>query len=68
MREVFTRLEQAGLKVKTSECKLFTGQVNYLGHVISLKGINPDPEKVAAISQMPVLVFTANLLRISHIS
>ena len=54
MREVFTGLEQAGLKVKTSKCKLFTGQVNYLGHVISPEGISPDPEKVAAISQMPV--------------
>ena len=33
--KVFSRLEQAGLKVKPSKCHMFRSQVSYLGHVIS---------------------------------
>ena len=41
---VFSRLLKHGLKLKASKCEFFKSSVNYLGHVVSEKGIETDPE------------------------
>ena len=51
---VFGRLRSANLKLKPSKCKLFQLKVKFLGSVVSAKGIEPDPDKLAAISDWPV--------------
>ena len=51
---VFDRLSLAGLKLKPSKCKLFQRRVSFLGHVVSGKGLEPDPAKVSAITEWPV--------------
>ena len=53
MDEVFSRLSQAGLKLKADKCHLFQEQVRFLGHTVSKNGIGPDPEKVQAIHEWP---------------
>ena len=52
--EVLGRLQEAGLKLKPSKCKLFCTRVKFLGHVVSSQGTEPDPEKVACIVGWPV--------------
>ena len=52
--EVFTRLTQAGLKLKPEKCTLLQDKVKYLGHVVSARGIETDPEKTDAIDSWPV--------------
>ena len=52
--EVLGRLQEAGLKLKPSKCKLFCTRVKFLGHVVSSQGTEPDPEKVAFIVGWPV--------------
>ena len=49
LREVFTRLKEAGLKLKPSKCHLAKPQVTYLGYVVSKQRITADPAKVAAV-------------------
>jgi len=51
--QVFQRLRQAGLKLKTAKCKMFQERVTFLGHVVSRHGISPDPEKVSCIAEWP---------------
>eukprot|EP00731_Ephydatia_muelleri_P003687 Em0001g3687a len=46
LREVLNRLQNAGLKIKPSKCHLMQTRVRYLGHIVSSKGIETDPEKV----------------------
>ena len=53
MDEVFTRLSAAGLKLKPRKCCLFARKTDYLGHVISERGIEVSPEKVAAVRDWP---------------
>ena len=53
LREVFSRLHRAGLKLKPSKCKLGQKHVVYLGYVVSAQGISTDPSKVVAITQFP---------------
>ena len=50
---VFTRLQNANLKLKPSKCALFQTCVNFLGHVVSQEGIQTDPQKNTAVKDWP---------------
>lgn len=52
--EVLSKLRQANLKVKPVKCNLFATEVQYLGHIISARGVKADPAKVEAVCQWPV--------------
>ena len=51
---VFSRLREAGLKMKCSKCDFFKSEIYYLGHLISPEGISPLPNKLDSIRHMPV--------------
>ena len=51
---VFSRLQEAGLKMKRSKCDFFKSEIHYLGHLISPEGISPLPYKLDSIKHMPV--------------
>ena len=53
MRILFQRLREADLKLKDSKCNYFKTHVQYLGHLVSRKGIKPLPEKLESIERMP---------------
>ena len=48
---VLERLRRAGLKLKPGKCELFRKQVNFLGHVVSERGIECDPSKIEALRE-----------------
>ena len=50
---VFSRLQEAGLKMKHSKCDFFKSEIHYLGHLISPEGISPLPNKLDCIKHMP---------------
>ena len=50
---IFRRLKEAGLKLKRSKCSFMKLHIEYLGHLISEKGIEPMPDKLTAIKEMP---------------
>ena len=54
LKSVFDRIRQAKLKLKHSKCHLFQNQIKFLGHIVTDKGILPDPDKVKAINEMPI--------------
>ena len=51
--EVFGRLGKANLKLKPSKCSLCQQSVQFLGHVVSEKGITMQDEKISAIRDWP---------------
>ena len=51
--EVLNRLETAGLRLKQNKCAFLLPSVEYLGHRISAKGLQPTDEKVRAIEKAP---------------
>ena len=51
---MFSRLEDAGLKLKPTKCHFCRQSVSYLGHVVSADGVSPDPAKVSAVQRFPV--------------
>ena len=54
LKEVFHRLADANLKLQPPKCLFSMSEVPYLGHIISERGIAPDPEKTKAVESFPV--------------
>ena len=52
LEEIFIRLKAAGLKLKLEKCCFFKKHIQYLGHLISVEGIQPLPEKLESIAKM----------------
>ena len=49
IREVFELISKAKLKLKLEKCQFMQKSVNFLGHVITPEGIQPDPAKIEKI-------------------
>ena len=53
LRKLFMKLQEADLKLKEVKCNFLKKHIQYLGHIVSGKGITPMPEKLACIKEMP---------------
>ena len=51
LEAVFQKLAAAGLKLKPSKCFFFREEIEYLGHVVSGKGVATNPKKVEAVTK-----------------
>ena len=51
---VFSQLQKYKLKIKPKKSFFFQTEVNFLGHILSAKGIAPNPEKVDKVCGWPV--------------
>ena len=52
IEQAFEKLRNAKLSVKFSKCYVFTKEIQYLGHILSTKGIQPLPSKAQATQTM----------------
>ena len=52
LREVFTRIRKAGLKLNIEKCNFWMNTLPFLGHIITEKGISPDPDKIIAVQNI----------------
>lgn len=53
LEQVFSRLEEAGLKLSPEKCFFFKDEIPFLGHIVSRTGIHTDPEKLKVIKEFP---------------
>ena len=53
LSKVFQKLDEAGLRLKPSKYELFRDRLEYLGHVVSSRGIETSLKKIAAILNWP---------------
>ena len=51
---VFDRLKSFNLKIKPKKSFFFQTSVTFLGHVLSAKGVSPNPEKVEKVKNWPI--------------
>ncbi|GBG65639.1 hypothetical protein CBR_g51939 [Chara braunii] len=47
-------LRDADFKVALEKCQFFLTTISFLGHVVTDKGLQPEPQKVAAVRDVPV--------------
>ncbi|XP_031338384.1 uncharacterized protein K02A2.6-like isoform X5 [Photinus pyralis] len=52
--KVFTRLQEAGFKVKRSKCAFFKPEITYLGYTICKEGLKKNSDKIKPILEAPV--------------
>ena len=58
---VFERLASAGLTLQGRKCHVGMARVIYLGHVFLAAGVEPDPQKVAAVRDWTTLTNVSDL-------
>jgi len=61
LQAVFNRLRQFNLKLQPSKCAFMRKEVNYLGHIITEKGVKPDPKKTKCVLNFPIPVNTKDV-------
>ena len=52
LRLVFDRFLEKGIKLNVSKCEFAKEQIKFLGHLVSHKGMKPDPSNVQKIKDM----------------
>ena len=52
LRSLFIKLREADLKLKEVKCNFLKKHIQYLGHIVSGKGITPLPEKLESIQKI----------------
>ena len=50
---VFSQLQNNGLKLKASKCEFFMNVVSYLGYIVSVRGVEADPDKLVEVKSWP---------------
>ena len=53
LRRLLERARKFNVKFNRDKIQLNQKEVTYLGHIVSARGLKPDPQKVKAISEMP---------------
>jgi len=51
---LMARLKDANLKLQPDKCEFLRKEVAYLGHIISEKGVKPDPNKIKAVTNFSI--------------
>ena len=52
LQNTFEVIKESGLKLNKEKCEIKKNKLTYFGHVLSPKGVSPDPEKVKAITDL----------------
>jgi len=54
LKEVFERLRKYNLKLQPLKCEFLRKEVVYLGHIITGKGVKPDPKTTECVAKFPI--------------
>lgn len=52
LKKIFKRLREAELKIQIDKCSFLQNQTEFLGHVLTPKGVKPNPRKVEIIQNL----------------
>ncbi len=61
VKAVLQKIRKANLKLKPSKCKWFEQELTFVGHVIGINGIRPDPRNIEKIKNAQVPSNTTQL-------
>ena len=53
LEKVFETLTNSGLRLKLTKCHFAKKEIEYLGHIISEKGVSPDKNKIISVRDFP---------------
>ena len=50
---IFHKFRQANMSLNLNKCEFLKTSIQFLGHIISSSGIQPDPTKISSITNFP---------------
>ena len=50
LRLVLNKIRQSGVKLSPTKCAFLRNSIKYLGHIISERGVETDPDKITAVT------------------
>ena len=53
LKDVLDSLRRGGLKLKKSKCEYFMDKIDFLGMIVTQKGIQPCPKKIEELKSLP---------------
>ena len=53
LQRILQRCKEVNLQLNKEKCKFRVNEVSYVGHLLTDKGVIPDPNKIKAIQKMP---------------
>ena len=53
LEEVFAQIRKYNSKIEPDKCEFLKTELQYVGHVITTQGVQPDPKKVSAVQNFP---------------
>lgn len=54
VRKILTKIREANLKIQLDKCEFMKRETEFLGHVITDKGVKPNPKKIEAVQKYPI--------------
>lgn len=54
LNKILSRLQEHNLKIQVDKCSFLKRDTEFLGHVLTVDGIKPNPEKIAAIQEIGI--------------
>ena len=54
LKILLARLQNSGLTLQPGKCHFLQREIIYLGHILTSRGVKPDPGKIKAVKQFPV--------------
>lgn len=53
-REVLSLLQSHSFYVRKTKCCFGLSELNYLGNIITMEGVQPNPNKISVVNEWPV--------------
>lgn len=63
LRVVLSKLQEANITMNKEKCEFRRTKTKFLGHILDENGVKPDPDKTAAIANMPNPVNVSDVRR-----
>ncbi len=54
LESVFGKMKDANLKLRPGKCFTFQKKIKCLGHIVSVDGVEADPDKIEVVKSWPV--------------
>lgn len=54
LSKIFSRLQEHNLKIQVDKCSFLKKDTEFLGHVLTVEGIKPNPEKIKTIQEIEI--------------
>lgn len=61
LKDILDKITKAGVKLSPGKCYFLKRSIKYLGHIISNKGVETDPDKIKAVAEWPIPLTNTDL-------